>query len=232
MRIVDIGAIASTPSGVTPVGFDTSAYATGTDTLTTGAVSLSIGSNSNRVIYAMIAACVSDSSSSNPAISSVTFSDLYSMTLVGSYAYYSGAKLWIYRYIAPPTGSQHIDVIFDDYVSFVVGAVSLYNVNQTTPNGSYTSAGDVTSTLSITKTGTASSSIVLALGAYFVNGEPTETLTPNSPMVDMYNASAGIDPNSEVSAGGRTAGGGTVTPTWTSSSTVSWGVSAIEVMVP
>ena len=95
----------------------------------------------------------------NRAVSSITYGGA-AMTLVGDLNYNNGGttyytRVYIYRLIAPPTGSNTLDVTWSGALSqgAVVGAITYTGVNQTTPTGTFASASGNNSSPSVTVTG-------------------------------------------------------------------------------
>src|SRR5438034_1501647 len=62
------------------------------------------------------------------------------LSLVGSQANGTAAKIWIYRLVAPTTGTLTLRVSFTGSASKVVGVMSFQGVDQSTPLGSFVSA--------------------------------------------------------------------------------------------
>src|SRR5436309_10369646 len=78
-----------------------------------------------------------------PTVSSVVWDPTgtpQTLTLVGSQANGTVAKMWIYRLVAPATGTKTLRVTFTGSASKVVGVMSFQGVDQTTPLGSFVSA--------------------------------------------------------------------------------------------
>ena len=132
-----------------------------------------------------------------------------------------GATCEIWYLLNPPIGSQTVDVVFNaDLLEFVIGAYSLYGVDQTTPIGATGAAGTSGGTPqpngTITPTN-AGSWIIDCIVANSNNATLTESLTlgyyelvsagdPNRPLGSQYSATPTISSSNSMAWSGLTGG--------------------------
>ncbi len=102
---------------------------------------------------------VSYLNSNNRSVSSVSYGG-QTMTLVGDLNYNNGSgtyytRVYIYRLIAPATGSNTLSVTWSGALSqgAVVGAITYTGVNQSTPTGTFASASGYNTTPAVTVAG-------------------------------------------------------------------------------
>jgi hypothetical protein len=185
--------------------------------------SFTVGNNSNR--YLIVA--VTNGSNCDP--SAVTYGGSR-LQLIGPPTYVSQDNMWWYAMPAPAIGANNL-VITPDAVTdcgtsstFDVMVDSWYNVNQTTPYGtfSYTNGGSGTPSLSATSV----SGRIVVDGVYSV-GATTLTKSAGQTL-----ATSVADTTNSVAIGSsyKTAAGATTTMSWTNTGGVSWGADAIDLI--
>jgi hypothetical protein len=125
----------------------------------------------------------------NRAVSSITYGG-QAMTLVGDLNYNNGGstyytRVYIYRLIAPLTGSNTLSVTWSGALSqgAVVGAIVYNGVNQTTPTGTFASASGNSTTPSVTVTG-ATGRLMFAV----VSGQTTSAYSVTGGGTQLWNS--------------------------------------------
>lgn len=188
----------------------------------THTLSITIGSNQNRLLL-VSTAC--EASAIDPT--NVDFNTTESLTelidVTAGTGIYNSVSLW-YR-IAPSTGTHDILVTSAQARRCVVGAYSLYNIDQSTPFRDMDSVTASTGTsASITLTSVSGDLTILSTVAGSVANElRVNTMVPGGSAteqweLDLYNAAAGMDgqwnsSNTLVATGTST----TVSTSWTNS---------------
>ena len=182
---------------------------------------LTVGANSNRLL---LACAVVDAGSL--VSDQMYFNSTTAMTLV-SRAYHGagGVSVSMWYILAPTAGAAtvHNDVGFS--TRQVVGAISLYNVDQTNPFrdvDQVDSRSAVVSASTLTLTSVANDFLVGCLGA----GRDTDPidLVPGASFTQQYDNSISSSPtNARGAIATRTAGGSTVQSVWTWNNDASFG---------
>jgi len=108
-------------------------------TVNAGAGSLTwshtVGAGNDRILIVG----VSIRNAGGQTVTGVTYNGL-ALTLIGSANNAGNVAAYMYYRLAPPTGTYSIIVTLSASAAFVAGAVSLFNVDQTTPFGTFASA--------------------------------------------------------------------------------------------
>lgn len=213
------------------VVFDTAASGTAAIS-TTATAAITIASASNRALYVFVASSNSSGSVSNITMQSVTIASI-NLTLIGTFNYevpgVANGTITLWRLLGPPTGANTITATTSgDVGNLIIGAISLNNVFQQAPNGTFTTNTATSTTASVTLSGTLATSIIINMAMYTTAGAPTITLTAGGGQTQRFNTTAGTSPG-EAAAGGSQAGSGSITPSFTLSASNLWGMAAIEV---
>lgn len=212
-----------------PVTFDSTANAAGSDT-TSISTNITVSASSNRCLIALVFASASLNSVSNPNIQNVatSFGD---MTQVGTFSFNGGASIInIYTKVAPTSGATAVTLnTSGDVANLLLGVADIHNVNQTTPLGTLFTGTATSTTATVSVTGTGTQSLVLNIAGYDTLGTPSATLTAGGGQTQMFNPGAVGDSPGERGAGGRQTAGGTISPSWTISSSNIWGMVGFEV---
>lgn len=201
------------------------AAASSTSTQTASSHSFSYNSGTtgaNRILMVGISYRNNDSET----VSSITYGG-QPLTLVGTAEYASGTpdgRIYIYRLLNPPTGANTLAVTWNSALNnfAVVGAVTYSGVNQTTPTGTFASAGAASGTPAVS-VNSATGQLVFGV----VGGRTTSAYTVTGGGTQLWSvlASSGQTAGAAQSAAGAT----TVNLTWNGSSAewVAGGVSLV-----
>lgn len=178
-------------------------------------------SGSDRVLYALL-----EFDATAVTVSSVTYNGA-ALTSVGRVAGAGsfGGVVEIWRRIAPSTGANNIVANFSANTDIVGGGHSFTGADQTTPNGTFTSATGTSTAPSVSIT-SASDEIVIdgVLHTHSTGGTPT--LSVGAGQTQRWNAT----PSVWIVGGGSTeAGAGSVTMSWTASPSDPWAIAGVSV---
>lgn len=178
-----------------------------------------VGSGSNRILLVGIT-----TRDGNVVVNSVTYGGT-NLTLIGVEAD-NGKKvrMEMWKLIAPNVGTADIVVSLSASKRVVGGAVSLTGVNQTTPNGLFSSASSSGSTSASLTVSSASGELVVDVIA--TQGD-AKSLTINSG-TEIWNRATGNAGGESRSAGGTINGASSVTPSWTLESSKPWAIGAVS----
>lgn len=143
----------------------------------------------------------------------------------------------VYRLIAPAAPSGMITVTFSVPVNYAVAnAISLNEVNQTTPNGAFNSTAAISDMPTLTTTTTLTGKLVLDFlgtspGAIFLTNDPSQTVCTD--IMDEMTCTRGrrfFSNQFDVGASSRKpATGAATTTSWTLTAARSWALGAIAV---
>lgn len=185
-----------------------------------------IGTGDNRLLLVAIAVGATSSTGTSPTVTSVTY-DGNPLTLVGSRVSGSGgvnddAISYIYRLIAPASGTANVVVNLSGAGSITVGATSFNNVHQTTPLGAYTSNSNTSGTASVVTT-SAADEVVFSTAAW----DEGYTITVAGGQTSLWN----LTTTGPLSGAASTKpGAASVTSTFTgSASDQDWAVSGVSI---
>ena len=207
---------------------DATSLSTGSDDTFDDCWAHTVGTGSNRLLIVGVSnQDVADSVNSvtwYPTATNCTGSS-QALTQVGSRANSSNANAEIWRLVNPTAGSGSINVNFIDAQKTRSGAVSFFNVDQTTPVGTFTSAIGGDDTPTVTVTGVAEGEVVVDT----VAAKGGVTLTVGAGQTERWNGVV----TDEMSAGGSTEpgpdGGGGVTMSWSLSEEIEWAIGAVAI---
>lgn len=119
------------PSTSSPVTIDTSiAFVTGLSSPHT--LNITVGNNSNRVLYVCVGVGINTGADNVTSVSS-NVNGAFTEVQQASDGNWVNSQIW--RLTNPSTGAHVITVTFNLATQQATTAISLYNVNQTTPNG-------------------------------------------------------------------------------------------------
>ena len=207
------------------IALDASSLSTGGTDVTDDCWAHTVGTGSDRLLIVGVSVQeVLDSVNSVTWYSTATNCSGSSQTLTqaGSVANGSSADSEMWRLINPTAGTGSINVNFAESKKTRSGAVSFFNVDQTTPLGTFTSANGNDTTPTVTVTGVAEGEVVVDVLA----AKGGVTLTVDSSQVERWNGVV----SGEISTGGSTEpgpdGGGSVTMSWSLSS-IEWAIGAV-----
>ncbi len=192
------------------IGVDVDAVSTGTGTGSPITVSHPT-SGTNRLMLVGISAY----GSSLPVVSGVTYNGV-ALSLVGSQQQGNYTKIWVYKLVAPDTGTHDAVVSFSTAPTegCVVGVETFTGVDQTTPLGTFASAsagsGD-TATVDVS-----SATGELVFDTLWTYSECTATV--GAGQTQRWNTTS----SHTVGAGSTEPGASTVTMSWTLSSSIYW----------
>lgn len=167
-----------------PITFDGSTITSTGTTATTDSINITVGSNNNRILLALISQRTGGTTVTSVKIGGTDF------TLAQHFhiALHGLADIWYL--VDPPTGAQTVDLVLAGAGSdFGWGMTSLYNVEQTTPIGDTDGQGDnsVGSMPSGTITPTFTGSMIIDVLAALTDDEPVESLTSNFSVTSSAN---------------------------------------------
>lgn len=181
---------ASTASSIQKDNIKSTSATGSTITLSTFA----IASNANRLLLVAV-----ESSNGTVAANGITFQG---QTFTKSISKSNTVNSEIWYLVNPPTGSSDIIVTMSASTNVVVGAYSLYGVDQTTPisaSASKSGSDDGSGTESMNINTVNSNSLVINSLAY----NNVAALTPNSPQILGWQATQGSSPNLVSSGSSR-----------------------------
>ncbi|MBE2179563.1 MAG: DUF11 domain-containing protein, partial [Chthoniobacterales bacterium] len=168
-------------------GTTSTATANSTNSLT---LTHNVANGTNRLLMVSVALGATTTSGNPPSISGVTFRGT-AMTLVGSRVSGSGGSSddtisYIYRTIAPQTGNGNVVVSLSGNGSVGVTATTFYNVDQTTPLGTFVSnAAGSGSTAAVT---VSSSTSEVVFGT--ISADEAPTLTAGTGVTALWSGSS------------------------------------------
>lgn len=186
-----------------------------------GTVSGSVGSNSNRILIIYL---VFDNGTvtpnGTPTWNGVSSTQLGTFVSIAS----SGQTIYLYRLLAPTTGAQTLSAAFNAGSSAVVlGAISLFNVDQVTGANNYQSTTGTGTAESISVTSV--SNLNMIVGGSGDNNASSFTIT--APAVLDFNETS-FNGNFQLTH--TAANGGSTTIAATLGSSVNWASAAVEVL--
>jgi prepilin-type N-terminal cleavage/methylation domain-containing protein len=186
------------------IGVDAvSSGTTAADTDTSMTVAHTTASGSDRLMLVGI----SYNNDGYETVTGVTYNTV-PLTLVGTAARDDDATIYIYRLVAPDTGTHDVVITFSSALDHgaVAGVMTFTGVEQTTPLGTFASAfGDGNASVTVSS---AADELVFSV----VSAEYATSLTPSGTQTERWNLNT--DGNSTRGAGGTEAGAATVTHSW------------------
>ena len=161
-------------------------------------------------------------SQKNRTITSVTYGGT-AMTLVGENISSTNGRMHLYSLLNPTVGTANVVVTLSSNPDrgIVVGVVTLNNVNQTTPLGTFSSASG-TSLAANAIVSSAVGETVVDVATYRTNA-----MTVNASQSQLYNINSG----GEIKGGGMSTkpGAASVTMNWNAAASGDWAVGAVSV---
>ncbi len=160
---------------------------------------------------------------SSQTVSSVTYGGT-ALTSVGTAQNGTGARVYIYRLLNPPTGANTLQVNWSSSIdrSAVVGAVTLSGVNQTTPTGTFASSTGSSGTPAVTVTAAAER---LVFG--IVSGRSTSAYSVTGGGTALWSA---IPDSGDTAGSGQSKAGATsVSLSWSGSS-AAWAAAGVSLI--
>ena len=185
-----------------------------------------VAAGDNRLLLVSVALGATSQLGNPPSMTSVTYGGT-AMTLVGSQVSGSASSnddtvSYIYRMVAPPVGTANVVVTLGGNGAVAAGATTFYNVDQTTPLGTFASAGGFGSTPSVT---VSSATGQVVFGTVAADENPTLTTGGGQTSRWLYNA---YGPTS--GAASTEAGASSVTFSYSSTDgSQDWAISAVPV---
>lgn len=201
--------------GSQTVTYDTSAKSTFTAASATASISITVGANANKVLY--VFAGVGDGTLANRTVDSVSSSVNGAFTAVSSGLADDGNFMHLesWKLVNPTAGAHTITVTYvpsgtaEQVLAF---AISLYNVDQTTPNGTPTVVnGSVASTAPTAAVTLAANE--MAIGAIATDSGPVLSVTTGTERQVTQNVAG----DTAYSLASNT-GSGSVSITWATGS--------------
>lgn len=188
-----------------------------------GTVAGSVGANSNRVLIAFL--CGSDPTPvTSPAVTWDSGGTNQAMTLIGSaHNGTSLGQIFIFGLIAPTTGSKTISASWTGTIgTCVLGAVSVYNADQTT--GWQNAGNDGPTTGTAVSCAVTSANGNMAIVGLVDTNATSATITAGTSDWDerAYNGN--------YNGGHLASTGGTTTLTWTLGTSVEWIAKKVDVI--
>lgn len=144
------------------------------------------------------------------------------LTLVGSQTSNNNAKTYIYRLIAPATGTANVVINFSGDLTkgAVVGVMTFTGVHQTTPLGTYASAQQKSATASVSVSSAASELV------FNVMSVKTSGASVGSGQTQRWY----VNTTNECTGGGSTkTGAATTSMSWSLSASNDWSMSAVPI---
>jgi len=142
------------------------------------------------------------------------------LTFLGARAASGGYRVELWYLKAPPSGTGTVAVSLSGSANMVGGAVSFFGADQFAPFGSFVSASSTSTTASVTATGSATDLVISALA---MDGNASSR-TPAAGQTARWNR---VSSSADVAGGASTtAGGPSVTMSWTASSARPWAIAA------
>jgi uncharacterized repeat protein (TIGR01451 family) len=178
-----------------------------------------IGAGSNRLLL------VGVSINAGTTVSSVTWG-AQALALVGAQngqATQSRSEIW--SLVAPASGTGTITVNMSAAAVFGAGGASFSGVDQTTPLGTFVSAGNNSTTPTVTVTSAAGELVFDTLAA---RGDSL-TATVGAGQTQLWNYTTGSSPNDVIGASSTEPGAASVTMSWTLAIGRSWALGAVPI---
>ena len=213
------GIINSTNATLTvlfPIAVDnTSSASTNSLTLTW---SHTVGNGNNRILVVGMAI-----STSSHFVANATYGG-QNLTLIGQQVGgNSKNRVELYQLLAPPVGSANVTVVLNSPEHMSAGAVSFTNVSQTTPLGTFTSAGSGGLSGSINVPSATNEVVIDVMGT---TGDAL-TLTPGGNQSPEWTSSSGPTSGDALGAGSLQSGAPTTTMSWTLGKSKLWAFGAV-----
>lgn len=217
------------PSGAPASGvtFDAVGTADSGSAQTTLTPTITVGSDSNRILIAGIA-----HRTTTNTISSVSSSVDGALTLLSWHATSPGTNVGcaLYYKIAPTAGAHTVTVTFSEAQNAAANLVSYEGVSQTAPFSAVSTAGGNTSPATITM---ASSTDNIGIVHLCASVDTAETITPNASQTERWEENAGIAGGANrVSALSAKQGDSNVTLSWTITGTAVWNLTGVSLQPP
>ena len=198
---------------------DATALSVGTNTTFTYAHTIGVGMD--RVLIVGVS-CYN----SNKAVTACTYSGL-ALTRVGFQDGGGGSndrRMEMWRLINPPVGTANVSVTFSSSAKAVIGSVSFFGVNQTTPNGSFVSAGASTNLATLTVPSAAGELVVDCMA---VQGNAA-TATVGAGQTHLWNDFSRSNGGAVVGCSSTEPGAASVAMTWSLSGVDYWVTGAVS----
>ena len=180
------------------------AVSTGTTTGTSVTVSHTTGTGANRLMLVGISYRNKDSET----VSAISYGGS-ALTLVGTIANGTNSRIYIYRLLNPAQGTANLAVTFNNAVDrgAVVAVATFFNVNQSSPLGTFASATGSSTAPSVDVTAATGQLVFDVLAV-----RNTTALTPGAGQSERWDLS-----QTDIRGGGSTeAGAASTTMNWTS----------------
>lgn len=214
------------------VGLVTTAFATiifdaVSSTASSGKVSSltwshTVGSGSDRILVVAVELRKNDQS-----VSSIMYGGVGGFVQAGSQV--AGGhehRVDIWYKLAPAVGTANIVVtLAGGTVESVGGAMSFFNVDQSTPMGTFAGTSGDSTTPSISLSSTTGDVVVDAVSS---NGD-SSTVTAGSGQTQRWNLFSGTGDGNEFGAGSTKAGATSVTMSWTLTNANKWAIAAVPI---
>ena len=175
----------------------------------------SVGANSNRALFAIVGVNATKATMGTVTATWDPAGTNQSMTLIDSVDVGTFGSVYLFGLKNPTSGSLDLSVAwtFSSAVDIAVGAISVYNVDQTTP---WNNGGNNTGTgTSAASTVTSSSGDMAIAGHYNENATSTTINTGTSAWVEP-------NMNGNTAAGYNASAGASTNIAWTLGSSVNW----------
>lgn len=203
---------------------------TGTSTSATSLTfSHTPGSGSDRLLIVTVAVGGTDTGGTTATVSGVTFGGT-AMTLVGSRSNPTSgtaeARSYMYRLVNPGSAAANVVVTATGACTMVAGATTFNGVNQTTPLGTYVSAGGTGTSASVTVT---SATGELVIGHVGWDSSPTISLPSGSGQTSLHSARIANPGNTLGGAASTEAGAASVVHSYTSNDIQEWAIGAVSI---
>jgi Peptidase family C25 len=201
---------------------------TGPDLLNSLTFSHTVGADTNRLLIVGVSIQNPDA---GDTVASVTYGGT-NLTNVGARSRGTFARTEIWSLVAPATGTYDVVVTLSgtNTASFVAGAISFTGVNQTSPLGSFFSAGGRSTTPSVNVRNVNEGEVVIDTVA---RNDADPAISAASGQTQHWNRATSSGGTADVIGASSTepspAGGGTVTMSWSSTSTRRWAIGAVAI---
>jgi uncharacterized repeat protein (TIGR01451 family) len=133
-------------------------------------------------------------------------------------------RMEIWRLINPPVGTFNVSVTFSSSAKAVIGSASFFGVNQTTPNGTFVSAGASTNLVTLTVPSAAGE---LVYDCMAVQGNAA-TATVGSGQTQLWNDYSRSNGGAVVGCSSTEPGAASVVMTWNLSGLDYWVIGAVS----
>ena len=161
------------------------------------------------------------------SVSNITYGGVGGFTLIGSQLDGGAdhrAELW-YK-LMPAVGTANVVVtIAGGTVDAVGGAVSFFNVDQTTPLGTFVGATNTSTTPSVTVTSATGEIVVDVMSS---NGD-SGTVSVGAGQTQQWNLKSGTGDGNEAGSGSTESGASSVTMSWTLAASNKWAIGAVSI---